>query len=161
MIDKVNANNKKRVFEVEVRERLTLDFPYALCEPSPTPEDRIEDLHIDDEVAREGFTYTLASGLKGTILYDWVLYYHRDPSFMTDLLLYELTVEALKALKTSRLARREVIRRLGTSASQFYRLIDTTNHRKSMRQVIELLGILGRKVNIEIVPSRNPLPVRD
>jgi hypothetical protein len=47
-----------------------------------------------------------------------------------------LTLEAELRLKESPLSRREIIRRLGTSAAQFYRLLDTTNYSKSIDQVL-------------------------
>src|SRR5438128_11127854 len=40
------------------------------------------------------------------------------------------------------LPKREIIRRLGTSATQFYRLMDQTNYRKSVDQLVSLLQIL-------------------
>ena len=55
---------------------------------------------------------------------------------MCDQLLYKLTIEAQKRVTASKLSKRELIRRLGTSASQFYRILDQTNYRKSIGQLL-------------------------
>jgi hypothetical protein len=68
------------------------------------------------------------------------------------MLLYRLTLEAQKRLETSPLSTREQIRRLGTSASQFYRLLDQTNYRKSIRQLVALLHLLD--CDVEFVVKR-------
>jgi predicted XRE-type DNA-binding protein len=65
-------------------------------------------------------------------------------------LLYRLTLEVQSRLKESTLSRREIIRRLGTSASQFYRLLDQTNYEKSIDQMFALLAVLGCQVNMMV-----------
>ena len=69
------------------------------------------------------------------------------------MLLYKLTLEAQKRVERSHLSRRELIRRLGTSATQFYRLLDQTNYRKSMGQLLSLLHVLDCDVDF-IVKDR-------
>ncbi len=81
---------------------------------------------------------------------DDVLEYNRDPGYLRDALLYRLTVEARKAVAASPLARREIIRRLGTSPTQLYRLLDQTNYRKSVDQVLRLLQVLDRHVDLVV-----------
>jgi hypothetical protein len=53
----------------------------------------------------------------------------------------------------SALSRRELIRRLGTSATQFYRLLDQTNYRKSVDQLLSLLQILDCEVRLVVRPK--------
>lgn len=72
---------------------------------------------------------------------DQVLEYNQDPAHMRDLLLYKLTLVAQKRLAASRLSRREIIRRLGTSATQFYRLLD---------QMLNLLQVLDCEVDLVV-----------
>jgi len=48
------------------------------------------------------------------------------------------------------LSRREIIRRLGTSATQFYRLLDQTNYRKSIDQLLSLLHVLDCDVDLVV-----------
>ena len=56
--------------------------------------------------------------------------------------------------KATDLTKRELIRALGTSASQFYRLLDTSNHTKSVGQMLALLHLLGREVDVVVSPQR-------
>ena len=46
--------------------------------------------------------------------------------------------------------KREIIRRLGTSATQFYRLLDQTNYRKSLDQPLSLLQALDCDVDFVV-----------
>jgi hypothetical protein len=90
----------------------------------------------------------------GTVHVEQVLEYNQDPEHLRDLLLYKLTVEAQKRVAGSALSRREIIRRLGTSPAQFYRLLDQTNDRKSIDQVLNLLHVLDCDVDL-IVRARS------
>ena len=145
------ANNSKRAFEVTTPKH-SLSLPYAKADVPPTHADPIAELWIDDELGREAFTYRLASGLEGFVHIEQILDYNLDPAYMRDLLLYKLTVQAKESLKTSPLSRREIIRRLGTSPAQFYRLIDQTNYRKSVDKVLELLYVLDCDVELLVRP---------
>jgi hypothetical protein len=69
---------------------------------------------------------------------------------LRDLVLYQLTLEAQKAINATPLARREIIRRLSTSPSQLYRLLDQTNYRKSVDQLLRLLKVLGCEVEFVV-----------
>ena len=44
------------------------------------------------------------------------------------------------------------VRRLGTSAAQLYRLLDQTNYRKSVDQVLNLLHVLDCDVDLIVPP---------
>jgi len=105
---------------------------------------------VDKDLAREGFTYVLESGREGTVHVEQVLEYNQDPSYLRDLLLYKLTIEAQKRIEASPLSRREVVRRLGTSASQLYRLLDQTNYGKSVDQLLTLLQVLDCDVDFVV-----------
>jgi len=146
-ITTVTANNRKRAFEVTTQRGQWL-FPYSKAEPEPTASDPLVELYIDPELGREGFTYLLASGAEGSVLVDHVLDYNEEPGYMRDLLLYNLTVEALERIEASPLSKREIIRRLGTSPAQFYRLIDPTNYRKSVDKMLALLQVLDCEVEV-------------
>lgn len=145
----VSANNRKKAFEVRTSCRVLL-FPYPKANPTPTPTDRVAQVAVDAELGREGFTYVLASGRKGTVHIEQVLEYNQDPNYLRDLLLYKLTLEAQKRVKSSPLAKREIIRRLGTSAAQLYRLLDPTNYRKSVDQVLLLLHVLDCDIDLVV-----------
>ena len=81
---------------------------------------------------------------------DQVLDYCQDPSYLRDLLLYRLTLEARRRIDDAGLSRREIIRRLGTSPAQLYRLLDQTNYGKSIDQVLRLLRVLDCDVDLVV-----------
>lgn len=152
-ITSVKANNHRRAFAV-VCAKGEWPFPYEKADPCPTKDDPIVDLSIDPELGGEGFTYTLRSGEEGSVLLDQVFDYNEEPGYMRDLLLYNLTSQALARLETTKLSKREIIRRLGTSPAQFYRLIDTTNYRKSLDKMLSLLQVLGCEVDLVVRERR-------
>jgi hypothetical protein len=53
-------------------------------------------------------------------------------------------------VEASSLSKRELIRRLGTSAAQFYRLLDQRNYRKSIDQLLSLLHVLDCEVDLVV-----------
>jgi hypothetical protein len=145
----IAANNRKHAFEVRTR-RQVLMYPYAKADPMPSSSDRLEEVFVDPELGREGFTYRLKSGVEGSVHIDDVLDYNEDPSYMAELTLYRLTQEARKRYEASGLSAREVSRWLETSPAQLYRLLDPTNYSKSLRQLISLLYVLGCEVEVEV-----------
>jgi predicted XRE-type DNA-binding protein len=153
-ITSVAANNRRHAFVVVTR-RGQWPFPYSRTDPVPNPTDPIVELYIDPELAREGFTYVLASGAEGSVMMDHVLDYNEEPGYMRDLLLHNLTCEALDRLETTSLSKREIIRRLGTSPAQFYRLIDPANYRKSVDKMLALLQVLGCEVEVTVREKRS------
>ena len=145
----VTHNNRKKIFEVRTATK-KLVFPFSKSDPTPTIQDPITELFVDAEAGREAFTYVLHSGRSGTVHAEQVLEYNQDPAYLRDLLLYRLTLEAQKRIAESPLSKREVIRRLGTSAAQLYRLLDQTNYRKSVDQVVALLQVLNCEVDLVV-----------
>ncbi len=148
----VRANNRKRSFEVRTGE-VAYSFPFAKLVITPSADDPIAEVFPDEDLGMEGFTCRLESGAEDTVHLDAVLEYNRDPTLMNELLLHRLTVEALDALEESGLSKRELIRRLRTSPSQLYRLLDTTYYGKSVGQMVALLHLLGRKVDLVVTAS--------
>jgi hypothetical protein len=148
-IRSVRHNNRKRMFEVRTSAK-TLAFPFSKAEPAPTAEDPVTELSVDAEAGREAFSYVLHSGRTGTVHVEQVLEYNQDPTYLRDLLLYRLTLEAQKRVAKSPLSKREIVRRLGTSAAQLYRLLDQTNYRKSVDQLLALLQVLNCDVDLVV-----------
>jgi len=148
-IKRVSANNRKKAFEVGTHSKGYV-FPYAKLEIPPTRENPIARFYVDGELDNEAFTYELQSGDEGTVHIDHVLEYNRDPRYMRDLLLYKLTLVAQERVKSSSLSKRELIRRLGTSPAQFYRLLDQTDYKKSIDQLMTLLHILDCEVDLVV-----------
>ncbi|RKZ11808.1 hypothetical protein DRQ50_12955, partial [bacterium] len=50
------------------------------------------------------------------------------------------------------MSKRQIIHRLGTSPTQFYRLLDTSNTRKSVDRMLELLHVLDCEVELVVKP---------
>ncbi len=148
-IRSVAANNRKKAFEVKTASR-TFSFPFSKLDPEPTDQDKLLRVFVDAELGREGITYALESGKEGSVHIDRVLDYNKDPGYLRDMLLYKLTLEAQKRVNASPLSKREIIRRLGTSAAQLYRLLDQTNYRKSLDQVLRLLQVLDCEVSFTV-----------
>jgi len=149
----VAGNNRKKAFEVTTSTR-TLVFPYAKVDPQPTAQDPLERVFVDPELSREGFTYILTSGLEGTVHLEQVKEYNQDPGYLRDALLYKLTIEAQQRVQASPLSKREIIRRLGTSATQLYRLLDQTNYRKTIDRLLSLLHVLDCDVDLVVRATR-------
>lgn len=148
-IRSVKHNNRKKTFEVRTAVKILI-FPFSKADPTPTIEDPVSEIFVDEEVGREAFTYVLHSGRSGTVHGEQVLEYNQDPSYLRNLLLYRLTIEAQKRVAASALSKREIMRRLGTSAAQLYRLLDQTNYRKSVDQVLTLLQVLNCDVDLVV-----------
>jgi len=147
-IRSLRTNNHKRVFEVRTYKGC-YEYPYAMLDRPPTDNNRIINTCVDAEPGNEAFTYELASGVEDSVHIDRVLEYNRDPSYMRDLLLYKLTIEAKKLVESSPLGIRELSRRLGTSPTQLYRILDEENMRKSIDRVFELLSVLQCRIDIQ------------
>ncbi|MEX2282119.1 MAG: hypothetical protein WEE89_06525 [Gemmatimonadota bacterium] len=150
-INSVRANNRLKAFEVRAGRRV-LRMPFARLPVQPTSDNRITQLYVDPEMGREGFTYVLEDGQSDSLHLDAVLDYNADPGLLSRLFLYELTSEARNAVEASGISRREIARRLDTSLSQLYRLLDTTNDKKSIGQLLSLLSVLDFDVKLEITP---------
>lgn len=154
-IQSVAPNNRKKAFELKTS-RKTFQLPYSKVDPQPSVADPITQLFVDKELGREGFTYVLESGKEGTVHVEQVLEYNQDPSYLRDALLYKLTLEAQKRIEASPLSKREIIRRLGTSATQLYRLLDQKNYRKSVDQLLSLLHVLDCDIDLLVRTKTAP-----
>lgn len=152
-IDEVTPNNRRQAFEVRAGDRV-YTFPYARLDTRPTPDDRIAEVCVDPELGNEAFTYRLGSGVEDSVHIEQVLDYNGDPGYLRDLFTYKLKLEANRVVEESGLSKREMIRRLGTSASQFYRLLDPTNRRTSIGQLLTLFHIVGYDVGFVLTPLR-------
>lgn len=145
----VKHNSRKRTFEIRTSTK-SLAFPFSKAEPAPSLTDPVKDAFVDAEAGREAFTYVLASGRTGTVHVEQVLEYNQDPRYLRNLLLYKLTLEAQRRIAGSPLSKREIVRRLATSAAQLYRLLDQTNYRKSVDQLLALLQVLDCEIDLVV-----------
>lgn len=147
-IKKVFLDNRKKCILVETA-RGQYSLPYSKLAKVPSSENKIADIFIDDELAKEAVTYILDSGCEDSVHLDVFLDYNKDPKFLKELFLFKLTDKAQDALVSSQLSKNEVCRRLNTSPSQLARLLDQTNSKKSVDKMLELLAVLG----ISVEPS--------
>jgi DNA-binding TFAR19-related protein (PDSD5 family) len=152
-IRSVSVNRRRGVVDVKTSGQ-TYPFPLSRLDPAPTADDDIVGCAIDAELAREAFSYRLRSGRKGTVHVEQVLEANEDPRYMRDLLLYRLTIEAQERVETSSLSKRELARRLKTSLTQIYRLLDQKNYRKTVDQVLRLLRVLDCDVDFVVKARR-------
>ena len=146
----VVSNAHKQAFAVEIEGVTPMEYPYPQCCPAPTREDPVVRVELDPELGFTGFVYFLASGSEGVVLSDHILRYNRDPSYLVDEMLYELSCEAKSRLKGSPIGIRALSRRLGTSPAQIYRLVDPTNYGKTLDQMVRLLAALEADVQLLI-----------
>ena len=146
-VKKVAINNRKRAFDIVTSEG-AYEFPFTRLRLPPSERDPIRKVEPDTEVGLQGFTYRLASGKEDTILIDQVLEYSKDPEYLRQALLFKLTLKAQKQMKTLGVSKREVIRRMDTTPTQFYRLMDQTNTRKTIDQMVRLLAALDCSVGV-------------
>lgn len=149
-IRRVVVNRRKAQFELITANGREYPFPFSLLRPKLIAPDRIVEAYPDPELGKECFTFTRASGEEDSIHLDTVLEYNRDPHYMSELALHELTCRAIEKVEGCGLSRREIARRLGTSLPQLYRLLDPTNYSKSIDQTIALLYVLGCEVSIAV-----------
>ena len=149
-IRNVTVNNRKKEFSVTTYSGVLYAFPYSEADPRPASGNRIKDVFVDKELGNEAFTYLLESGDEGSVHIEQVLEYNEDPKYLAELLTYKLSVEARRRIETSALSRRQIAKRLKTSVPQLYRLLDPTNARKSMNQLVALLHILGCDVDLVV-----------
>jgi len=153
-IKSVAVNNRKGQLELTVRSGKTFPFPFAKMNPRPTRGNRLVAAYVDDELAGEAVTYVLRSGEEGAVHIDHALDYNEDPRYLADLMIHKLTVEVERRVERSGLSRRELARRLSTSVPQLYRLLDPTNTRKNLGQLMALLQLLDCEVRLVAKPRR-------
>jgi hypothetical protein len=153
-IRRVFANDRKQRLEMVVFSGESYPLPYARLDPAPTPRSPLVEVRVDRKLGREAVTYLLASGDEGCAHLEQALEHNREPGYMAELLLHELTVEALRRVEGCGSSRRELARRLGTSVPQLYRLLDPTNTTKSMAQLVSLLHVLECDVRLVVKPRR-------
>jgi hypothetical protein len=151
-IHRVTLNNRKAQLELSVRSGKIFPLPYAKLDPRPTSKNAIRQVYVDKELGGEAVTYVLESGDEGSVHLDHALEYNEDPSYLAELLVHKLTVEARKRVDTAGPSRRELARRLGTSVPQLYRLLDPANTRKGLGQLIGLLHLLDCDVEVVVHP---------
>lgn len=134
----VAYDNKKKVFHLEYSSGLKIDCPYsALGIKKP-----IIEAAPDKESGRHSFYFDLEKGERDFVPFDQPLHIMQNPEYVKEQTLFEVTKQLNEFIKKSKVSKRELARRLGTSLSQLSRLLDTTNYKKELSRLIELAAIL-------------------
>ena len=149
-IKEVRLNFKKKSVEIKPSKGASLSIPFVKLPKVPTLKDPLISAIVDADLAHRAVTIQYKSGAEESVHLDAFLEYNQDPSHLRELALHDLTLRACEYLEASGLSKHEVIRRLGTSPSQLYRLLDPANTRKSIDEMIKLLAILGYRVEWRI-----------
>ena len=118
-------------------------LPFLKLRLAPSSRNKIASIGVDKELGSQWVTYTLESGEEDSVPLDAFLEYNRDPEYFRTLVLHQLTVKAQKAVEASGLSKREIIRKLKTSPTQLYRLLDSANYSKTVDQMLKLLACVG------------------
>jgi len=148
-IKKITINNRKKCFEIQVTKGLEYLFPYSKLEAKPSKGNKIIKVVIDKEIKSEGIIYTLTDGNEGTLHIDDILLYNKDPDYMKEIRLHNLTCEAIKIVKKKNISKSELARRLKATRMQLNRLLDPSFYGKTTDQMIKLLTALD--YNVELV----------
>ena len=136
---KVELDNKKRVFHLKYTSGLKLECPYSTL----GIRSKVIEAAPDTEAGRHSFYFILENGKKEFVPFDQPLHIAQNPEYVKEQTLYEVTKQIHEFIKKSKVSKRELARRLGTSLSQLARLLDTTNYKKELSRLIELAAMLN------------------
>lgn len=149
-IRSVLVNRRKKALEI-MTNKGSLNLPFSRLPLKPSVHDKLKVAYVDSELANRAITYTLISGKEASVHLDAFLDYNRDPEFLRNSTLHQLTIDAMKLVQESGLSKHELIRRLKTSPSQLYRLLDPANYKKSVDEMLRLLAALGYRVDMKLI----------
>ena len=149
-IKSVKANNRKRAFEVVVRNGREFTFPYSQLSVKPSPENKISEVAPDKDIGNEGFTYVLQSGETDTVHIDHVLHYVQEPGYVRDLTARYMSIRARNLVESGEVSKNEILRRLKTSASQLDRMLDPSTTTTSIDKLLELLVACECRVELTL-----------
>jgi hypothetical protein len=155
IIEKASVNKKRKTLEIDTAKG-HFSLPFSKLSLPPTDENEIQKIHIDPELGNEGITYRLSNGDEDSVHVDAFLDYNKDPEYVARITLYNLTRTAINLVQVAQLSKREIARKLRTSPAQLYRLLDTTNYKKTIDQMIKLLAVLGHDVGFILKSSPPP-----
>lgn len=136
---KVRLDNKKRVFHLEYTSRLKVECPYS----SLGIRGKVIEAAPDPETGHHSFYFVLENGKKNYVPFDQPLHIIQNPEYVKERTLYEMTKRLNEFIRKAGVPKRELARRLGTSMSQFARLLDTTNYKKELLRLVEIAAMLN------------------
>jgi hypothetical protein len=145
----VEFDNKKKVFRLKYTSGLMIECPYFALGIRV----KVTDCGPDQEVNGHAFYFTLVNGKKDYVPYDQPLALAQHPEYVKEQALYQMTKQLNVFIKASRISKRELSRRLGTSMSQLMRLLDCTNYKKELSRLIEIAAILNYEFRWKFVKA--------
>ena len=145
------SNSRARVLVLQFDGR-KLNYPFALLNPRPSLWDYLVRSY-KDESHDQAIGYELKSGKRGILTLDQLRSYFREPSNLKQQVLLELTFAAMEGLDETELSGHQIVRRLHTSASQLYRIMDPHTLHKSVDGLLALLEVLGYNVEVTTRPK--------
>ncbi len=148
-IKTVNVNLRRKVLEIETAKG-SYSLPFGMLRLKPTKSNRISEIYVDPELGKEAVTYVLESGDEDSIHLDDFLEYNKDPEYIRKMLLYNLTIEAQKAVDETEISVSELARRLNTSRAYINKVLDSANHQKTIDQLTKVLSVLGKRVELKV-----------
>lgn len=146
-IKSVEANNRKKSLIIQTSKG-EMTLPYSKLRTPPSSENKIVEIFPDREIKNEGITYQLEDGTEETVHVDVFLNFNKDPDYIRELALYDLTIQIQKQRSKLKVPISELSRRLNTSRSQIHRLLDQTNYKKTLDSMLDLACALGLDVEI-------------
>ncbi len=145
----VKINQRKKCFEIELRNGKEYTFPLSRL-MEDVSNNKVVKAFVDPELGNEGITYFLEDGTECGLHLDSVLEVNGDAAHLKKIMLYNMTQKAKDCVKESGLTKREIARRLNTSPTQLYRILDQTNYKKTLDQVLKVLYVCGAKVDFVV-----------
>ena len=141
------ANNRKKAIIIRTSNTEML-LPYSKLNFKPTINNKIVDVYPDKEIKNEGIIYCLKDGTKDSIHIDVFLHFNKNPEYMKEIALYELTMKLQKQREKLKIPISKLAQQLNTSKKQINLLLDQTNSKKTMDSMLDLACMLGVELKI-------------
>ncbi len=136
------ANNRKKAIVIKTS-KIEMFLPYSKLVSKPNANNKIVKVFPDKEMNNEGIIYYLKDGTKDSIHIDIFLHFNKNPEYMKEITLYELTVQLQKQKEKLKTSISKLAYRLNTSKKQIKLLLDQTNYKKTVDSMLDLAYALG------------------
>jgi len=148
----IRPNYRKAVLEItlaEGRRHTRYSLPFAALKGTRAgTTNRFVSIDIDEELGRQGATYVMADGSRGSLPADFVLYYC-DPTYDWSPL-NQLKRALRDKLAASKLSVRVLADALHTSPSQVGRLLEDNRGSRQLLQLLKLAELAGYQVTFTL-----------
>ena len=141
------TNNRKKAIIIETA-KTEMFLPYSKLLFQPDANNKIVKVFPDRDMNNEGITYYLEDGTIDSVHIDVFLHFNKDPEYMKEIALYELTIKLQKQREKLKIPISKLAHRLNTSKKQINSLLDQTNCKKTMDSMLDLACALGVELEI-------------